>query len=45
MGILAPLAFTLLKDYLRQKKKGIKEPVFHKSILTKEKQEGVTLWD
>ena len=40
--LLGKIAFIALKDYERQKKQGIKEPVFKASVLPK--QDGVYWW-
>ena len=39
---LAPNAYLALKDYLAQKKAGIKDPVFKASVL--ENKDGVEVW-
>ena len=39
---LAPSAYTALKDYLEQKKAGIKDPVFRASVL--KNKDGVEVW-
>ena len=39
---LAPSAYAALKDYLEQKKAGIKEPVFRASVL--KNKDGVEVW-
>lgn len=41
---LAPVAFTLLKDYVLQKKKQ-SDPVFHKSSLPPEIRKNIELWE
>ena len=39
---LAPSAYAALKDYLEQKKAGIKDPVFRASVL--KNKDGVEVW-
>lgn len=42
---LSPVAFTALKDYIRQKTEGQKSPRFHKSSLLPDIRKDVELWD
>jgi len=43
--LLAPTALRVLADYERQRREGIKEPVFHKSILKKPGQVASDMWE
>ena len=42
---LSPVAFTALKDYIRQKTEGQESPRFHKSSLLPDIRKDVELWD
>lgn len=45
ISILSPQAIVLLKDYIRQKKDGIKSPSFDKTIFEEKIRKNIPYWD
>ena len=45
ISILAPQAILLLKDYISQKKNGIKSPTFNKNMFEEKIRKNIPYWD